>query len=253
MPRPRWRAPRGERSAREPRGERRDRGLRGDGSRPRVRLSRRAPHSSHDRALLSQVVSAVRKYGTRTIRSPVNRIEIESQLNESRNQLLAHYSQLSAEQLRRPLTKSEHDPQNLWTALDHLGHLALIERNFQEMIRRHVVGHTNPVALLVDEQGATRTRTQIMAIVHAMTDDFQQEHRDDSFSEVVAFTSAARSATLQLLAELSDEQLEERLEGAPWADGTLGGVLGVNADHAKMHWNWVIEADLLSSDLRSVD
>lgn len=92
-----------------------------------------------------------------------------------------------------------------------------------------------------------------MAIVHAMTDEFQQEHRDDSFSEVVAFTSVARSATLQLLAELSDEQLEERLEGAPWADGTLGGVLGVNKDHAKMHWNWITEAGLLSSDPRSID
>jgi len=39
--------------------------------------------------------------------------------------------------------------------------------------------------------------------------------------------------------------LSERLEGAPWADGTLGGVLGVNVDHAHMDWTWVTEAELL--------
>ncbi|HVB50484.1 MAG TPA: hypothetical protein VND89_01890 [Acidimicrobiales bacterium] len=40
----------------------------------------------------------------------------------------------------------------------------------------------------------------------------------------------------------------DRLHGAPWADGPLGGVLGVNADHAMMHWNWVTRDGL--ADLR---
>lgn len=87
-----------------------------------------------------------------------------------------------------------------------------------------------------------------MASVHAMTDEFQLEHHLDSLSDVVALTAKARSATLGLLSELSDIQLGDRLEGAPWADGTLGGVLGVNADHGKMHWNWVTEAGLLDDD-----
>jgi hypothetical protein len=173
----------------------------------------------------------------------MRRVEIESRLNESRTWLLALYSELSEEQLHRPLTKSEHDPNNLWSALDHFGHLALVERNFVEMIRRHLVGQQNPVGLLEDESGARRTREQIGAVVHAMTDRYQLDHHNDSFSTAVALTADARSATLQLLAQLSDGQLEERLEGAPWADGTLGGVLGANADHARMHWQWVTAVD----------
>jgi len=175
----------------------------------------------------------------------VKRIEIESKLNESRNWLMATYASLTDEQLHRPVTTSEHESGNHWCALDHFAHLALIEENFVAMIRRHVSGHQNPVGLLLDERGAKRSREQIMAGVHAMTEKFQREHHHDSFSEVVALTARARAASLALLSELSDDQLDERLEGAPWADGTLGGVLGVNADHAHMHWNWVTEAGLL--------
>ena len=109
----------------------------------------------------------------------MNRIEIESKLNESRIQLLARYSRLSEEQLRRPITQSGHDPDNRWCALDHMCHLALIERNFQEMIRRHVAGHPNPVGLLTDEQARQRSREDIIRMVHAMTERFQQEHRNN--------------------------------------------------------------------------
>jgi hypothetical protein len=178
----------------------------------------------------------------------VKRIDIETKLNESRTRLLSAYADLSEEQLRRPLTKSEHDPTNLWDALDHFAHLALIERNFEQMIRRHLSGHDNPVGLLVNEDGQARSREQIMARVHAMTDEFQHQHHNDSLSDVVALTADARGDTLRLLSELSDIQLEDRLEGAPWADGTLGGVLGVNADHAKRHWDWATEAGLLDAD-----
>jgi DinB superfamily len=176
----------------------------------------------------------------------MKRVEIEWSLNESRNWLLALYADLTEEQLHRPLTKSEHDPNSLWSALDHFGHLALIEEDFAEMIRRHLSGHQNPVGLLKDDKGETRTREQITSIVHARTDRYQRDHRDDSLSNVVALTAAARGATLRLLAELSDDQLDERVEGAPWADGTIGGVVATNAEHARLHWKWVTEAGLLS-------
>jgi hypothetical protein len=189
-------------------------------------------------------IAIVRKSGAED-RGRVKRIEIESKLNESRNWILAEYMKLSDEQLHRPLTESEHDPDNVWNALDHLGHLALVERNFVGMIRRHLSGHENPVGLLADDDGAPRTRQQIMASVHAMTDRYQRDHHSDSLSRVVALTAAARSESLKLLSELSDEQLGQRLEGAPWADGTLGGVIGTNAEHARLHWKWVTEAGLL--------
>ena len=79
-------------------------------------------------------------------------------------------SELSNEQLNRPLTPSEHDPSNMWTAIDHFVHLALIERNFAAMIRKHIGGTPNPVGLLNDDSGQPRTRDQIMASVHAMTE-----------------------------------------------------------------------------------
>ena len=50
-----------------------------------------------------------------------------------------------------------------------------------------------------------------------------------------------RENTAGQLRQMSDEQLAEKLPGAPWADGTIGGVLGANADHGRMHWNWMKE------------
>ncbi len=149
---------------------------------------------------------------------------------------------MTPDERARPLTTSEHDPDNYWHALDHLGHLALIEHNFIAMVRRQLAGDANPVGIVTSRDGIARSREQIMASVHAMTDEYQRAHHDDSFSRVVALTSDARAQTLHLLAELSDEQLDETLVGAPWADGTIGGVLGANADHARMHWTWVRDA-----------
>lgn len=177
----------------------------------------------------------------------MKRIEIETALNESRTWLLETFTALTEEQLRRPLTPSEHDPANLWYALDHFSHLALIETNFARMIRRHLSGEANPVGLLEDEHGSSRSRGQIMALVHEMTDDYQREHHADSFSTAVALGARARGATLQLLSELSDEQLDQALPGAPWSDGTIGAVIKVNADHARMHWGWLVDASLLAT------
>ncbi len=175
----------------------------------------------------------------------MKRVEIETKLHESPSELLATFDGLSEEQLRRPLTTSEHDPSNSWSAHDHFAHLALVERDFEKMIRRQLAGHQNPVGLLVSDQGEARSREEIMALVNARTEAFLLVHHLDSLSEVVALTGDARGATLRLLAELSDAQLEERLEGAPWADGTAGGVLGPNAQHGTVHWNWITEAGQL--------
>jgi DinB superfamily len=148
----------------------------------------------------------------------MRRLEIEKQLHEGRIWLLNEYASLTEEQLHAGLTPSEHDPSNLWSPLDHLAHLSLIEHNFAAMIRRHVAGHENPVGLRTDADGNPRTMA------------------------VVALGQVSRAVTLNLLAELTDEQLAETLPGAPWADGTVGGVLGANAGHGRMHWKWVTDA-----------
>ena len=178
----------------------------------------------------------------------MRRIDIETKLNRDRAWLLDTYAGLTDRQLHEGLTPSEHDPSNLWSALDHLAHLALIEHNFAGMVRKHVAGDANPVGLTTDAQGNVRSRADIMASVHAMTEQWQHKHAGKSLSEVVALGQEARAVTLTLLSELTDEQLDEVLPGAPWADGTIGGVLAANADHGRMHWKWVTDASDLAAD-----
>ena len=174
----------------------------------------------------------------------VKRIEIETKLNDSRNWLLARYQLFSDEQLHAPLTPSQADSENYWDALDHFAHVALVEQDFATMIRRQLSGTSNPVGLLQDDRGEVRTREQIMEIVNARTEAFQKKHHGKALSQVVALTGAARGETLNLLSELSDAQLEETLVGAPWSDGTIGGVLATNADHVRQHWGWMKDAGL---------
>lgn len=169
----------------------------------------------------------------------MDRIALELKLNADRAWLLERYAALSPEELVRGVTASEHDPTSRWSAKDHLTHLAGIERNFNRMIRRHLGGDADPVGLTTDATGAARTREQIMRDVHAMTEAWTVRHRELSLSGAVALGQQARAETLALLAELTDAQLVQILPGAPWADGTIGGVLGVNGDHARMHWRWV--------------
>ncbi len=171
----------------------------------------------------------------------MNRTDIEIKLNRDRAWLLDTFAHLSEHDLTRAATTSEHDRDATWSAKDHLAHLAGIEENFVAMVRRHLAGDANPVALRTDPDGRDRSMEEIMASVHEMTERWVDEHRGKSLSEVVALGEAARAETLALLAALTDEQLAEKLPGAPWSDGTIGGVLSVNADHGRVHWRWAKE------------
>lgn len=172
----------------------------------------------------------------------MNRNDIEQKLNRDRAWLLETYAALSLDDLTRGVTPSEHDPSQRWSALDHLVHLAGIERTFNRMIERHIGGDVNPVGLLHNEDGTSRTREQILASVHRRNEDEVQRFREKQLSDVVALGQQARAETLALLARLTDEQLEEKLPGAPWSDGTVGGVIATSADHGRQHWKWVKDA-----------
>ncbi len=169
----------------------------------------------------------------------MDRSEIEIKLNRDRAWLLETIASMPDGEISRGATPSEHDPSTLWCVKDHLAHLAGIERAFNGMIERHVAGDANPVGLVNNEDGTRRPLEQIMATVHRMNEEWVGEHRGKSLREVIAVGQAVRAETLALMASLSDEQLAEKLPGAPWADGTVGGVIGVNADHGRQHWAWV--------------
>ena len=171
----------------------------------------------------------------------MNRLEIEKTLNEDRAWLLNTYAGLDQSELTAPVTPSEHDDSKMWSAKDHLVHLILIERDWNSMIRRHIAGEKDTLGFDRDSSGKQRNRDQTMAAVHEWTEGWAEKHRNDSLDEIVALGQATRSETLLLLSQLTQEQLDETIPGAPWAEGKVGGILAANAGHGRMHWNWVKE------------
>ena len=175
----------------------------------------------------------------------MNRIEIEVKLNRDRAWLLEALAQMSDEELYAPRTRSEHDPSKTWSYADHFVHTTLIEKNWNAMFRRHLEGQPG-MQRWVKEDGAQQTMEEIMASVHEWTEEWADENRGKPFDELVRIGLAVRADTLNLLSELTDEQLLSKIPGAPWADGTVGGIMAANADHGRMHWKWAEEGPAAS-------
>ena len=171
----------------------------------------------------------------------MNRTEIEIKLNRDRAWLLETFAAMREEDLNRGVTKSRHDPESSWTAKDHLSHLIGIEAAFNGIIKRHVEGHPSPIGIATAPDGTRRSQEEIMTIVHAMNEKWVNEHKNKSFSEIIALGQKVRSETLAMLASLTDEQLTEKISGAPWGDATVGGIMAINGDHARQHYGWVSE------------
>jgi hypothetical protein len=171
----------------------------------------------------------------------MDRTDIEIKLNRDRAWLLETVSALAPGDVTRPATRSAHDPSSMWSAQDHLAHLAGIEQSFVQMIRRFLGGESNPVAVVNNADGTRRPMDEIMRAVNEMNERWVVAQRGLPLAEIIALGQRARAETLALLGELSDEQLAQPLPGAPWSDGTIGGVLSVNAEHGRMHWKAVKE------------
>lgn len=169
----------------------------------------------------------------------MNRLEIELELSRARADALAWAAQFDATALYAPRTRSEHDAESWWSHADHFVHPALIEQTFNDMVRRHVRGERGMNPALVDDSGERlRPMDDVMRYVHSFTEEWKVEHAGKPLDELVQISERIRADTLQLLAELTDEQLASKIPGAPWADGTVGGVLGANAGHIRMHIAW---------------
>ncbi len=173
----------------------------------------------------------------------MNRTELEIILNKDRAWLLETLVEMDPDRRTRGVTTSEHDAAVLWSYQDHFVHLALIEHNFEAMVRRFLAGEPNPVRVGGQQAFADLSREQLMAAVHAMTEEWHQEHAGKSWDDVVAVTQEARGRTLTLISQLTDDQLQLKIPGAPWADGTIGGVLGAHAGHGRMHYKWAKDGE----------
>ncbi len=170
----------------------------------------------------------------------MDRIEIEIKLNRDRAWLLERLGEMSEEELYAPRTFSEHDPDSRWSFADHFVHTTLIEQNWNAMFRRHVAGERGLEAR-VREDGSAQSIEEIMASIHSWTEEWKAEHTGKPFIELVRIGQAVRADTLALLAELSDDDPQSKIPGAPWADGTVGAIMAANADHGRMHYAWAKE------------
>lgn len=159
-------------------------------------------------------------------------------LSETREHLLAHYRGFSPEEYERPCTPSEVPGAAMWSPKDHLAHLTLIERKFQGMVRRTLKGDVDPVGF--SRTGATN-REEILAWIHRNNQTYVDEHHQDALESLIADLVSARKESLALVEQLTDEHLTLPIPGAPWGDGTIGGILLTNAQHEKLHLSWVEE------------
>ena len=167
----------------------------------------------------------------------MHRIEIETTLNEGRATVLKALSEMSVEDLNRPRTASDHDPEKTWSYADHFIHTTLIEENWNSMFRRHIEGKPGMARSLTVDL-TEESRAKLMAGIHLWTEAWADQHRGKSLCDLAAVGLAVRADTLKLLSELTDEQLASTIPGAPWADGTVGGIMARNAGHAEMHFDY---------------
>ena len=154
----------------------------------------------------------------------MNRIEIETRLNTDRAWLLETLAAMSPADLYAPRTPSEHDPSQTWSYADHFVHTTLIERNWNDMFRRHLSGGQG-MTLGRSKDGSQQSREEVMAGIHRWTEDWAAKHRGKPLDELVRVGLETRAETLKLLSELTQEQLDSKIPGTPWADGTVGGIM----------------------------
>ncbi|MBI3651223.1 MAG: DinB family protein [Acidobacteria bacterium] len=171
----------------------------------------------------------------------MNRIELEIKLNQDRAWLLEQFAELSQDDLQRGITTSRVNPQARWSAKDHLAHLIGIEVAFNGIIQRHLEGNAHAIGIAINEDGSRRSQEEIMEVVHVMNEKWVNEHHEKSLVEIVALGQKVRAETLALIAGLSDDQLNEKVPGAPWGDATVGSIIAINGDHARQHFAWVTD------------
>lgn len=165
-----------------------------------------------------------------------DRTTILTTLANQRVELAARYRALDPDVATTPCTESEDPDGSPWTPLDHLGHLIRIERAFLGMSRLTLDGDDSPIKI------GGSTFEERLAQVHRDNEAHLKTIRPLDVEKLLTELDAARSDTIAFIGQLTDEQLEEKIPGAPWGDGSIGGVLMANAGHEQMHLAWVDKA-----------
>ncbi len=162
-----------------------------------------------------------------------DRAKIIESLFTQRAELERRYRSMSEDVLVQPCTESEHDGGDKWSPKDHLAHLLRIEEAFLGMAKRTIGGDASPIKF------TGTTRPEILAGVHRDNEAHIAKHRHRGLEELLSDLTTARANTLAFIETLTDDQLDTTIPGAPWSDGTIGGVLAANGGHELQHLSWV--------------
>jgi DinB superfamily len=162
-----------------------------------------------------------------------DRSKILEYLAAQRTELEQRFRSMPAEQLVQPCTDSEHDGGAPWAPQDHLSHLLRIEEAFLGMAKRTIAGDSAPIKF------SGTSRPEILAGVHRDNESHIESQRGRTLEDLLVDLSTARVATLEFIGTITDDQLDLPIPGAPWSDGTIGGVLMANGGHELQHMSWV--------------
>lgn len=173
---------------------------------------------------------------------------ILGKLKSERDRLIERYRNLTLLELETDVTESESEEGSFWSPKDHLAHLCHIEGAFRQMVRDTLDGKENPTKLTSDGS-EKRDRSSVIARVHRRNEKQVNLRRGEDLASLFVDLEAARNETIALVQSLTDEQLANRVPGAPWGDGSIGGVLITNGYHEAQHLAWV-EEGLAKSSLR---
>lgn len=165
-----------------------------------------------------------------------DRATIVTTLAEQRSDLEARYRAFDAELVHTPCTDSEDPDGAPWSPVDHLGHLLRIEKAFLGMAKLTLEGDRSPIKI------GGSTWEERIAQVHRDNEAHLASLRPLEVETLLSELARAREATLAFIASITDAELDTPIPGAPWGDGTIGGVLMANAGHERQHLSWVDEA-----------
>lgn len=164
-----------------------------------------------------------------------DRDRILASLLRERSELESRYRHFDDDLLDTPCTPSEDPGGRDWTPRDHLAHLLRIEVAFLAMARATIGGEGDPVRI------PGSSMEEKLQAVHRANEEHVDALRGRSVDELLTELAAARAETLAFIDELSDDQLDLPIPGAPWGDGSIGSVLRTNAYHERQHLAWVDE------------
>ena len=182
------------------------------------------------------------------------RTEILDTLAASQTQVLAFFHGLSPEDLERPATASDVPGAAPWRAKDHLAHLARSERNIQRLLRHALACEPRDALLrlqypdgmplpgiLGDLSALTPEEEERLGLaIASINQTYLNAHHDDRLELLSAEFLAARQDTMDLLHQLTDEQLATVVPTVV-GDGIVGDMFAGRAGHATEHMSSVEE------------